>query len=436
MSAPGAYEAPVFRIRKFVPDERRNTGALSQLGRTLDRLCLEAADPFEIAAHLEALGYNNPSVTARYGVADHFELARELFYRTPRRLKLRRPKTALRRPYARQAVMVLTLFVTAAVGMVAGVAAWGPVVWLLVWSQLGGGLLNRAKGELAAPEQARVLSLVVLLGLAGLGALWLLSPFGLGSLCVSLVWLGVAGLLWAERLRLAAALPALVGVLLALTLVPRVSAVVPLALAALLSLGLLVPLLRRLPGRCLRWAVLQGRHIWPFMLYGLGQSCLLLALLRGAGPEALPGVLLFALVLLASEGHLLVLRGRLNDYLWRGESAAGYARFAREALTRYAGGYLLALLPALAILALPGPVGERWLFHLAGFALFGLVLGLALVWLSLGESVLPALVFAAGGALVAAGVPFLAVAGVMALAEFAALLRRGPALGRYGVFLV
>ncbi len=88
------------------------------------------------------------------------------------------------------------------------------------------------------------------------------------------------------------------------------------------------------------------------------------------------------------------------------------------------------------MLVLPGPAGERWLFHLAGFALFGLVLGLALVWLSLGESVLPALVFAAGGALVAVGVPFLAVAGAMALAEFAALLRRGPALGRYGVFLV
>jgi hypothetical protein len=77
VSARGTYEAPVFRVRehKQVGNERRSAHPINQLGRALDQLCLEASDPFEIAAHLEALGYNNANVAARYGVADHFELA-------------------------------------------------------------------------------------------------------------------------------------------------------------------------------------------------------------------------------------------------------------------------------------------------------------------------------------------------------------------------
>ena len=71
--------------------ERRSKEPLNQLGRQLDTLCLEASDSFEIAAHLEALGYNSDEVPARYGVLDHFELAERLFVATPKYLPLKQP---------------------------------------------------------------------------------------------------------------------------------------------------------------------------------------------------------------------------------------------------------------------------------------------------------------------------------------------------------
>lgn len=443
MSARGSYEAPVFRVSEYGSDygaaggaERRSSDPVNQLGRSLDQLCLEASDPYEIAAHLEALGYNSANVAAKYGVADHFELARALFYRTPRRLGINLPSAAVRRSYARQLVMVLTLVVTAAIGMLTSVMAWAPVIWLLVWSQLGGALLNQARSELAEPQQSRILSLLLLLGAAGMGLLWLISPFMLGTAAVSVIWLGIAGLLWAERVRAGYLLAGTAGGLVALAVWGGLP--VPAALLGCLAatLALLWPLLERVPLESWRWAAQRRRQLAPFVLYGLGQGALLLVLLYGAGVEALPGVALFALILLVAEPQLLRLRARLNLYLWKGENPARYAHLARLAVVRYTAPYLLTLLPALLVWLFPELFGTQWLFHLLGFALFGLVLILGLVALSLGDAVMPALVFAVGGVAVALGLPFFWVVGAMACAEFAALLRRSELLGSYGVYLL
>lgn len=437
MSAYGGSQPPALgAYDQGGVTERRSTHPVNQLGRRLNDLCLEASDPYEITAHLEALGYNNANVASQYGVADHFELAWLLFDRTPRRFKLHLPSKAVRASYTRQAVMVLTLLVTAGIGFVTEVGAWGPVVWLLLWSQLGGALLNRAKSDLAVPDQARVLSLLLQMGLAGLVSVWLFTPFALATWVVSLLWLGVAGLLWGERVRAAYVLPVVGGALLILSLWFGLQVTTMLAacgLAALLALRSLVvgPTLS-----CWRWALAQWRHLVPFGLYGLGQSALLFALLVGAGPEALPGTVLFAVVLLFAEPHLLWLRGQLSLCLWQGQSAAGYARCARRLIVRYTSVYLLPFLPALIVLAYPTLFGSQWFFHLAGFALFGFILGLALVSLSLGNSAMPALVFAGGGALVMFGAPVLWVCAAMAVVECAALLRRSAQLGSYGVFLL
>lgn len=443
MSARASYEAPVFRVREYEGGrtvggaERRSDDPVNQLGRALDQLCLEASDPYEIAAHLEALGYNSTHVAAKYGVADHFELARALFYRTPRRLRISRlPSAAVRRSYARQLVMVLTLLVTATIGMLTSVIAWAPMLWLLVWSQLGGALLNQAKSELGESQQLRILSLLLLFGTAGMALLWLFSPFMLGTATVSALWLGVAGLLWAERVRAGYLLAGSAGALVALSLWGGL--LIPVALLGCLAVtpALLWPQLRRVPLGSWRWAAQRWPQLVPFVLYGLGQGALLLALLYGAGVEALPGVALFALVLLVAEPQLLRLRARLNLLLWKGENPARYAQLARFAITRYAVLYLLTLLPALLVWFFPTLFGSQWLFHLFGFALFGLVLVLGLVALSLGDAAMPALIFGVGGAAVVLGLPFLAVVGVMACAEFAALLRHSALLGSYGVYLL
>lgn len=439
MSARASYEPPVFRIHEHWAasgSERRNPHPINRLARTLDRLCLEASDPYEIAAHLEALGYNNAEVVAQYGVADHFELAQALFYRTPRRWGLSRPHAKVQRNYTEQLIMALTLLVTAAIGLFAVVSAWLAVIWLLVWSQLGGMLLNRAKGELSPQQQSSVLSLLLELGLGGLVVVWFLDPFWSATWSVSLIWLSVAALLWLGRWRAAATLPALVGGLLLLVAGLELPfLIMPLGTVAT-SLWLLRPDVRRVPRACWVWALAQWRYALPLVLYGLGQGSLLVALLRDAEATALPGLALFALILMGAESQLQWLRGRLNLYLWKGESVSAYVRFARRTLLRYTGMYLLPFLPALGVYLWLGPKGAPWLFGLLGFALFGLLLGLGLVFLSLGDPLVPALVFATGGALLVAGLPFFWVAGSMALVQFAALLWRSASLGRYGIYLV
>ncbi len=438
MSAYGGVEPPVFHVydHEAAHAERRSNTSINQLARAHNQLCLEASDAYEIAAHLESLGYNKASVATEYGVADHFELAWMLFHQTPRRLKLRLPSKVVRASYARQAIMVLTLLVTSGIGLMSEVGAWGPVIWLLVWSQLGGALLNRAKSELATPDHARVLSLLLKLGLIGMVGVWIVTPFALATWTVSVLWLGVAALLWDERLRAAYVLPAVAGGSLALTLWLNLPGTVMLVVCGLATLVALRPLLVWSSPTTWLWALTQWRHLAPFILYGLGQSALLLALLFGAGNEALPGVALFAVVLLIAEPQLLWLRGQLNRYLWKGQDAASYAFFARHIIVRYTSVYLLPFLPAVLVFFYPTLFNPQWFFHLAGFALFGMILALALVSLALGDSLMPALVFAVGGALVVLGLPFFWVAGTMALAEFAILFKRSAQLGSYGVFLL
>src|SRR4051812_45115367 len=75
-NAPGPrYDGP----------ERRRTDALATLAREHDRLCVEAIDPWEISAGLEAAGVDDRRARTQYGVASVFDLAVELFVSVPRR---------------------------------------------------------------------------------------------------------------------------------------------------------------------------------------------------------------------------------------------------------------------------------------------------------------------------------------------------------------
>jgi hypothetical protein len=65
--------------------ERRSIDPLAALSREHDQLCVEATDPWEIAAGLEAAGVDDRRARREYGVASVFDLAVELFLNVPRR---------------------------------------------------------------------------------------------------------------------------------------------------------------------------------------------------------------------------------------------------------------------------------------------------------------------------------------------------------------
>jgi len=65
--------------------ERRSAEPLAALAREHDQLCVEATDPWEIAAGLEAAGVDDRRARTEYGHASVFDLAVELFVSVPRR---------------------------------------------------------------------------------------------------------------------------------------------------------------------------------------------------------------------------------------------------------------------------------------------------------------------------------------------------------------
>ena len=74
--------APVARGRHL---PRSRDAAVDQLCRQMREVCAAAVDPLEIAAALEAeAGLTGPMLRARFGCADVFTLADEMYRRTVR----------------------------------------------------------------------------------------------------------------------------------------------------------------------------------------------------------------------------------------------------------------------------------------------------------------------------------------------------------------
>ncbi|GEM_PF-230092 len=100
--------------------ERRSADPVKQLARSLNQLCLEAVDPYEIAAHLESLGYNRYRVRQEFGMDGPFDLARRLYQLTPHRTTLTLRPRQWRTGLAERAVPTLALLVTMATQLVLG----------------------------------------------------------------------------------------------------------------------------------------------------------------------------------------------------------------------------------------------------------------------------------------------------------------------------
>ena len=149
---------------------------------------------------------------------------------------------------------------------------------------------------------------------------------------MSLLWIGVAGLVWDERFSYACALPLAAALLLGLHQWAGLEFTYMLAGTGLATLVALRPLLVWAAPATWRWAAQQLGYLLPFALYGVGQGLLLLALLGGAHSEALPGVVLFAVLLLVAEAQLLHLRAKLTTYLWEESSGSRYDALTRQAV--------------------------------------------------------------------------------------------------------
>jgi hypothetical protein len=435
MYTPPGYRLPKLMRPAWNGAERRSLTPLNQLSRALDGLCTEAADPLEIAAHLEALGYDDLQRLKMYGMADHFMLAEVMFRQTPRR-RVSRPNPGTRRLDGKRAiVMVLTLLATIGASVITGTHAWAPVIFLLGWSQVGSALLARVEQELGDEQRRPFLSMLVRAGLLGLLLTWILVPFDNASGTVALLWLGVTSLVWNRQAPLALALPLVMAILLFAH--HWLSLSIPLMLLSMLLAAscLTARLLAEPRQPDWRWLRSQLTGLLPFLSYGLGQAFLLMGLLAGAGDRAhvLPGVILFIGIMLFFDRHLLLLHSRLSRHLWNETSKERYGARARRSLIAYASTYLLPAVPVLLIWSWLGP--QPWFHHWLGFSLLALTLGLALTFLNLGDSRTPAVIFSIAGPLTLFA-PFLAITVVVVLLQLMLLVHRTRNLGQFGVHLL
>lgn len=432
---PPDYVPPEVAESRWSGPERRSGEPIDRLSRSLNRLCLEATDQYEIVAHLEALGFNSPNALAKLGVDDHFELAEALYVRTPKSVERSRPAFRHQRDWLGPAAMVLALAVTFLLGAYASSAVLAPALWVLVWSQVASTMLAKSFSELDEDQQGGVLALMMVLGVVGIGVVWIVADVGLQAAAPALLWCSTAGLIWARQYAAALVLP--ITIALAVALVPggATSVSVGDVVTVALSGSLVLPLALGVRGSALAWTIRRAGTMLKPALYGMGQGLLIVSLVRSTPADAyvLPGALLLAAILLMSQSLLLQLKEALADQLWSTTSPAAFVGSMRRGLLAYAGVYLAPV--ALAGFVWLGFGPQSWFFHWIGFALFGLCLALAIVSLTLGNLSLPAVAFLAGG-VASLYVPFLTVSALLAASLLLVLLVRSARFQRYALYLL
>lgn len=432
---PPDYVAPTRDGAFWSGPERRSLDPVNQLARSLNQLCLEASDRFEIVAHLEALGLNSPEALEQLGFDNPFDLARDLYARTPRAFTRQRRMVERHLGWLGPIAMVLTLAVTFPLGAFSGTQVLLPAIWILLWSQVSATLLAKAPDDLEAQAQNELLAIVMHVGLAVLLAMWALMRFEVNAAAPAFLWFGVAGLLWSERLRLALALPVVVAVSLAASLRWDLEASVTPSVTVAAAVALCAPILLDGSRRSLAWILRhQGSLAFP-AAYGIGQGLLIIALLRDGPPEAqvVAGAVLLATILLTSRALLVALKNRLTRLSWHTTSSQRFVTSARRAILVYAGTYLIPIVAALPFEHVDGL--HTWSYHWYAFALFGLCLALAVASLMLGDALTPGVTFLAAGVFALFG-SFLLACAVLAVVQLVLLLWRCARIERYVVHLL
>lgn len=372
-------------------DFRSADRRLVELCVRLADVCESAVDPLEIAAAVEFEGLSDRTVRDRYGFADTFSLAEEMYRRVPRRPTEPRPGPDPYRVDVRRALLHGVLYglpaacFPAATGLLAGRAALIALLvsMLLSWA-LSQGLAHvgyQRLGWSGVEGARRVLRAGLATGigvlLLALAATRLVVPASLGSLAfgvgqgVYMLGACVLMVLGVERWLLAVLAPSVTGavVFLALDQPPelRYPAWAALALTPVLALVFAALHVRRTGDRTGRVLTLGGlRGALPAVAFGL-LAAALLAFPVAAGvpghPGADTGVLLAGLPLSLSMGPAeLVLSWyrRRTQRLLRGTThLRGFSLRARLALVGAVSLYLGA-----AVLLTAAAVAVALTYHL------------------------------------------------------------------------
>jgi hypothetical protein len=437
--------------------DRRSHAALNRLARRLYHVCRNAADPFELAAQLESLGYNRYRVGREFGLRSTFELAEQLFAITPRRPRLARPQHSVTSPFWWQVAMLVALLLSLLLYQVLEVTPHYVMgAWLFLWT-LGGTQFMRALEAADLNTKKRSFTLLLGLGLVGVlavtGVPYFLRVLGFLDTApalqttllhgaIALLWWQLPATFWASTVapqhfapqhfapqqRLRHFVVSLLA-LFAFFIPPALS----FALLFLASLLLFEPFLAWPKASTLSYLSSHWQFFAFAALLGLGQSVLLLYVMPSS-QHPLLGLLLVIVTVLATNWLETSFKRSVATALWKAKTSEEFQRSVFQSF-----GFFLRLLFItlfLGLLVLLYLFWPHYAMALLPFSLLAFAFSLSFLLLGFNDLFLPATAFSIASLLVLSGFPFnsvvIALTAVLALCVVLYITK----VERYGVDLL
>jgi hypothetical protein len=386
-------------------DNRRGRARLNRLARELYDVCRNAADPFELAAQLESLGYNRYRVTREFGLRTTFDLAEQLFALTPRRPRLITPSNNPTTPFWCHTVLLLAFFVTFLLYTVTSqTPQYLPYIWLLSWATAGTYGMTKL-GDADTKTKRRVFTFVLGVGFTGLLMLLYGLVSSLTEVALTLLWWQLPATFWLSQLtprhRLRHFIPVILGVL-AFFLPPLASCL----LLLLSALFLFWPFLR--------WPTQSTflylrEHLQVFLLpalLGLGQGVLAFQVLRDTR-YPVQGLLFVALTVFAAGWLETFFKRSVVTALWEAKSSEAFQSLVFRSLGFYL--RVLIVVAFLVVLLLLNILLPLYSAAFLPFTLLALAFSLGSLLLAFSDVFLAAAAFSIASVLLLSGMPFLPV---------------------------
>jgi len=436
LSQAGRYKKPDFIASyESYGSNERSSSPLNRLARSMFEITKNATDVYEIAAHLEAIGYNSYRVKREFGLNNPFELANAIQNITPsQKSEEYFWQKTFDTMWLRQLTILLAIMATIILQLKSTPNNWLTIVWLIIWSVIGSKLVNKLNAELALEASGKILAVLSAWGLVGLVSVWALRLPSLPEATVNLLWWALTSLLWAESLSKENTYKGLV--LVALAFLAILPIPIPLVMLLLFAAGIffLWPVCSFPSLESWQWLAKSISSVSLLLPYGFGIGLLLVELFQRHTKYSLIAGAILIIMSFASEWLVIWLRDRLANSLWLSKSNEEYV--SRTKIVAIAIGVLL-LASAFTILIFSLISNDPGLTTtVAHFILYGLSLSFALILLSLDNVLFLSLSFLIVLVLMFVGLPLSAVLillpALLALAIFLALQN----LEEYGIHVI
>lgn len=437
MSQPGRYKKPnlEFDTYDWFGNDERSLRPLNKLARSMYDITANATDVYEIAAHLEAVGYNSYRVKKEFGYDDPFELAKAIKEITPKRAIVEHSwKKSLNSMWLRQLSILFAILATIVLQIKSIPNNWLTIVWLIIWSVVGAKLINKMSSELSTEKSKRVLSVNIVWGFVGLVFVWFLKYPSMPELTINILWWGLTSLLWVESLSKKMSYKSFILIAIAFLGVFKIPLVPIIALLLIASIYLVVPDMRLPKLDTWTWIISSTKAVALIAPYGLGIGLLLVELFQKHSKNTLIAGSILVAMSFASEWLVVWLKDRLSSSLWTSKSDKEY--ITRTNIVSRTIFFLLVGV-ALVILLFSLLINDTNLsLTIAHFILYGLILSFALILLTLDNVLLLSLSFVLTLGLMFIGIPLsftlIVTPAVLATAIFFALQKTEE----YGIHVV